>query len=190
MTQLLCNTNIGERRAQRIEDTSWTIRVLLAIAAALLIFGWGVESGVCGDVQGVVSDASTGLPVPGATVILWETQDTTTTNASGEYFFASIPSGATLVIGKPGYAAGVGTATSCFCPYQCDYDADGFLTALDLGHMIDVLFAGKSDIQDLTCPTSRMDFDNDGFATALDLGKLIDHLFAGASSPLDPCSPL
>jgi hypothetical protein len=79
----------------------------------------------------------------------------------------------------------------CACPFQADYDGDGFLTALDLGNMIDVLFAGKPDITDSPgCPTSRMDFDNDGFATALDLGKLIDHLFAGAVGPCDPCNPI
>jgi hypothetical protein len=75
----------------------------------------------------------------------------------------------------------------CTCLFQGDYDADGFLTAIDLGNMIDVLFAGKPDITDPDCPTSRMDFDNDGFATALDLGALIDHLFAGGSGPMNPC---
>lgn len=79
----------------------------------------------------------------------------------------------------------------CDCPYQADYDADGFLTALDLGNMIDVLFTGKPDIQDPTClSTTREDFDADGFATALDLGKLIDHLFAGQPGPCDPCDPV
>lgn len=77
----------------------------------------------------------------------------------------------------------------CDCPNQADYDGDGFLTALDLGNMIDVLFAGKPDIQDPACSTSREDVDCDGFATALDLGKLIDHLFAGGDPPCNPCSP-
>jgi hypothetical protein len=77
----------------------------------------------------------------------------------------------------------------CECKYQGDYDADLFLTALDLGNMIDVLFVGKPDIQDPYCPRTRMDFDDDGFATALDLGKLIDHLFVGGPPPADPCLP-
>jgi hypothetical protein len=75
----------------------------------------------------------------------------------------------------------------CECLWQGDYDEDEFLTALDLGNMVDVLFAGKADITDDLCPTSRMDFDFDEFATALDLGKLIDHLFAGGLGPCDPC---
>ena len=81
-----------------------------------------------------------------------------------------------------------GTPT-CVCDFQGDYDGDHFLTALDLGNMIDVLFAGKPDITDPLCLTSRMDFDYDHFATALDLGKLIDHLFAGADPPCQPCAP-
>ena len=69
-----------------------------------------------------------------------------------------------------------------------DYDGDGFLTALDLGINIDVLFAGTPDITDPNCPTSRGDLDCDGFNTALDLGIFIDHLFAGGPPPCDPCT--
>jgi len=75
----------------------------------------------------------------------------------------------------------------CACPYQSDFDEDGFLTALDLGAMIDILFAGDPDVSDPNCPTTRADFDCDGFSTALDLGGLIDHLFAGEAGPCDPC---
>ena len=77
--------------------------------------------------------------------------------------------------------------TGCACPYQCDYDEDGFLTALDLSALIDVLFTGRPEDQDLDCPTSRGDFDCDGFPTALDLSGLIDHLFAGGAGPCEPC---
>jgi len=85
---------------------------------------------------------------------------------------------------------GVGDACDgiCDCPYQCDFDEDGFGTALDLGNLIDVLFAGREDTQDVTCPTVRADADCDGFSTALDLGILIDYLFAGAAAPCDPCA--
>jgi hypothetical protein len=76
---------------------------------------------------------------------------------------------------------------SCSCPYQGDFDADGFLTALDLAGMIDILFAGRVDPKDPLCPATRADFDCDGFATALDLGGIIDHLFAGGAGPCDPC---
>jgi len=88
-----------------------------------------------------------------------------------------------------GYWYGVSATTGCSCPYQCDYDEDNFLTALDLGGLIDVLFAGAPEVTDPDCPTSRGDFDCDGFPTALDLGGLIDHLFAGGAAPCDPCSP-
>jgi hypothetical protein len=77
----------------------------------------------------------------------------------------------------------------CDCSSMCDYDNDGFLTALDLGLLIDVLFAGGTDIRDSTCPASRGDFDCDGFPMALDVGGLIDHLFTGGDPPCDPCAP-
>jgi len=89
-----------------------------------------------------------------------------------------------------GYWWGVFTASgACACPNQSDFDRDGFLTALDLSEMIDILFAGHPDVQDLVCPSPRADFDCDGFSTALDLSGLIDHLFAGAVGPCDPCTP-
>jgi hypothetical protein len=78
--------------------------------------------------------------------------------------------------------------TSCSCPYTCDFDADGFHTALDLSSEIDVLFAGGTDPADPWCPSTRGDFDCDGFATALDLAAMIDLLFAGGAGPCDPCS--
>jgi hypothetical protein len=80
-------------------------------------------------------------------------------------------------------------ADLCRCPFQSDFDEDGFLTALDLSAMIDILFAGQPDVKDPVCPSPRADFDCDGFSTALDLGGLIDHLFAGGDPPCDPCAP-
>lgn len=60
-----------------------------------------------------------------------------------------------------------------------DLDKDGFLTALDLAIMIDILFAGHP----LPDPPWIADLDGDGFPTALDLAIMIDHLFAGAPEP-------
>ena len=54
-----------------------------------------------------------------------------------------------------GFFAG---AAICNCENQGDFDEDGFITALDLGSMIDVLFAGAPDIRDPNCPTTRLDF--------------------------------
>jgi hypothetical protein len=91
--------------------------------------------------------------------------------------------------GNEGDPSNEASVQFCDCPFQCDYDADGFLTALDLGGLIDVLFAGRPEEQDPQCPSGRGDFDCDGFPTALDLSGLIDHLFAGGPPPCDPCVP-
>lgn len=80
-----------------------------------------------------------------------------------------------------------GVGAICACPHQCDFDGDGFQTALDLGNMIDILFAGKPELRDPGCPIPRGDFDCDRFSTALDLGHLIDYLFAGGPAPCNPC---
>jgi hypothetical protein len=78
----------------------------------------------------------------------------------------------------------------CDCPWQSDWDEDTFITALDLGSLIDILFAGDDPVQDPLCPTVRGDFDCDTFPTALDLGNLIDYLFASGPGPCLPCDVL
>lgn len=82
---------------------------------------------------------------------------------------------------------------SGFCPTQQfyvelpylvgDLDGDGFLTALDLSTLIDVLYAGAPIPLP---PDARADLNCDGFPDALDLAVLIDVLFAGAPQPTCP----
>jgi hypothetical protein len=76
---------------------------------------------------------------------------------------------------------------ACECPGHGDIDADGFMTPLDLGQAVDILFAGAVNVQDLRCIVPRADFDCDGFTTPLDLGALIDHLFASGPPAGNPC---
>ena len=112
--------------------------------------------------------------------------DTTCTDPTNHQYW--VESGPFIKNGIPTtFTKGVVTVLACECAYQCDFDADGFATALDLGSLIDVLFAGAPNIQDPTCPGARADFDCDGFPTALDLGGLVDYLFAGGDPPCNPC---
>jgi len=112
--------------------------------------------------------------------------DTTCIDPTNHQYW--VESGPFIKDGIPAtFTKGVITVLACDCSFQSDFDGDNFVTALDLGSMIDLLFAGATDIQDPACPSTRSDFDCDGFATALDLGGLIDYLFAGGDSPCDPC---
>jgi hypothetical protein len=63
-----------------------------------------------------------------------------------------------------------------------DMDGDGFHTALDLGFMIDLLFAGGA----YPCPEYVADMNCDTFPDVLDLGWLINLLFANGIP--SPCS--
>ncbi len=64
-----------------------------------------------------------------------------------------------------------------------DLDDDGFITALDLAALVDVLFAGAPI---LAPAPERADLNCDGFPDALDLAIIIDHLFAGRPEPTCP----
>ena len=109
--------------------------------------------------------------------------DSTCANPSNHVLFADL---ANLTI-IPSFTKGI-INIGCQCPFQTDFDADGFLSALDLNNLADLLFAGQTDIQDPNCPKPRSDCDCDGFPTVLDLGWLVDHLYAGGPAPCQPCS--
>lgn len=113
--------------------------------------------------------------------------DTTCTNPSGHLLFTMT---AGLWTPLPvDFIAGTVTCEPCHCTFQGDLDGDGFVTALDLSHNVDVLFRSGINIQDTDCPIPRADFDGDKFSTALDLGFMVDYLFAGGPGPVDPCAP-
>ncbi|MBD3299103.1 MAG: hypothetical protein GF341_10640 [candidate division Zixibacteria bacterium] len=76
------------------------------------------------------------------------------------------------------------------CPWQADFDEDGFPTAVDLNTLINIIFFNASDVQDPGCPSARSDFNYDGVADAVDLNALIQHLFFNAEGPCDPCTPV
>ncbi|GAB4316588.1 MAG: hypothetical protein Kow0074_04610 [Candidatus Zixiibacteriota bacterium] len=93
------------------------------------------------------------------------------------------------------YQAGIGywygaeaTGGGCSCPFQCDFDENLVLDAVDLNGEIDALFFGGPNPQDPGCPTTRADFNVDSFPDATDLNLLIDHLFFGGPPPVDPCA--
>jgi len=75
----------------------------------------------------------------------------------------------------------------CECPWQGDYDADGFLTAVDLARLINIVYFGSIGTQDPDCPVRRGDLDFNGFTDTVDLALMIDHVFFGGPGPADPC---
>ena len=79
------------------------------------------------------------------------------------------------------------TETECRCWNHMDLDGDGFPTALDIQALVDVLFAGRTDIQDPDCVRTRSDIDCDDFTTVLDLHFLVGYMFEGGFPPCNPC---
>jgi len=121
-----------------------------------------------------------------------------TLNADGSFFYK--PSGSFVGIDQFTYYANDGSLNSATpgtvylhvkmggAIVLGDYDEDGFLTAIDMGKMIDALYAGGPDPHDAGCDTRpRGDFDGDGFTTSLDFANLVDYLFAGGHGPYNPC---
>jgi PKD repeat protein len=93
--------------------------------------------------------------------------------------FVPVFNGATLKI-----------ASACDCSAQGDINGDGEPTAVDLGILIDHVFAGgaKPPVDPLCPHADRGDMDCSGFDDALDIGIMIDWLYAGGAGPCDPCT--
>ena len=93
------------------------------------------------------------------------------------------------------YQAGIGywygaeaSGGGCSCPFQCDFDENSVLDAVDLNGEIDALFFNGPNPQDPGCPTTRADFNFDLAPDAVDLNELISHLFFNGPPPVDPCA--
>lgn len=142
-----------------------------------LLFGPALPPGADGTTPSIAFDFTAPLTTGSFEI------DSTCRDPAGHLTFVTTVNEAIV----PAFTKGTIDVVECDCPHQGDFDADGFLTALDVGALIDVLFAGRTDVRDPGCPSTRADFDCDGFATAMDLGVFIDHLFAGGSLPCDPC---
>ena len=161
-------------------------------------------------VKGTVTDAGTGDPLLAHVAVLNHDADSSglyTDPDLGDYCRMLAPGVYDFEFSANGYVSqtilgvtvadgqitslnvALSTPPACICSHQGDAEPDGFITALDLAELIDILFAGKFEAQDLECVTVRFDLDCDFFSTALDLAVLIDHLYAGAPGPCDPCNP-
>jgi hypothetical protein len=79
---------------------------------------------------------------------------------------------------------------SCDCSAQGDVVDDGEPNTLDLGALIDYVFATAVQPPiDAACPhNDRGDMNCDGYDDTLDISILIDWLYAGGDPPCDPCS--
>jgi hypothetical protein len=82
----------------------------------------------------------------------------------------------------------INVVEGCVCDFQGDLDGSSAIDAVDLAVVIDIVFFGASDVQDVSCPRTRADFNNDGVSDAVDLALVIDHVFFGGPGPIDPCS--
>ncbi|MGD8922952.1 MAG: carboxypeptidase-like regulatory domain-containing protein [Candidatus Zixiibacteriota bacterium] len=157
-------------------------RIGLALVIPAVICCFGGMAGAT-DLTGVIHDSATGQPVPGATVIVLETSDTTQTDGSGTYFFSSLPSGSyTLLVGHSGYSPQVRPSVGACCGQytggytgNTDCDTGGRYTLNDVTVLIDNVFLTHND---LCCPENgNVDGSIDGKLTLNDITKLIDNVF-------------
>ncbi len=77
----------------------------IAVAAAVAIIPLGLWASTTGKIAGVVEDAKSGEPIPGATIQVVGSNIATQTDADGEYFIINLPAGSySLAVSVIGFA--------------------------------------------------------------------------------------
>jgi len=142
------------------------------------------------DVLGQVHDSVTGQPLANVSVIVYETGDSTSTDADGNYFFPGIPDGLyTFLVGSPNYRPSIMPyvqvgAGCCIGPLRgnVDYDPADAVDISDLVYLVDYMFASGPTPP---CP-EEVDLNADGGTDISDLVYLVDYMFSGGPGP-QPC---
>ena len=133
------------------------------------------------EVYGIVSDQSTGEPIAGALVWIYESGDSVRTNGLGEYYFANITDGNyTVISGGENYVPKIlGSVT--ISGYICgDVNADVDINILDITYLIAFLYLSGP------APNSseNADVDNSGAINILDITYLISFLYQDGPEPV------
>ena len=142
------------------------------------------------DILGQVSDSVTGLPLANAKVIVYETGDSTTTDANGNYFISSIPNGVyTFLIGSADYSPlilrSVLVGSGCCLGAirgNVDYDHGDGIDISDLVYLVDYMFVSGP----MPPCLQEADLNADNGIDISDLVYLVDYMFVGGPEPL-PC---
>ncbi len=150
-----------------------------------------IKPAAAGDASGVVTDVSTNQPIAGAVVILWETSDTTTTNAAGEYFFSAVPAdGFTLVAGLSGYEPAVKRG-DCDCGNWGDVTCDGAINPVDVVFMVNYVYKNWQLLcAPPNCPRTAGDVNCDDNVNPVDVVYYVNFVYKNwGAFCSDPCTP-
>jgi hypothetical protein len=75
-----------------------SIIVVLLTGLLVLVFAQVIQAGTAGKIAGVVRDSESGVPLPGAAVMINGTSIGTSTDEDGEYFILNVPVGTYMVV--------------------------------------------------------------------------------------------
>lgn len=143
------------------------------------------------DVVGTVRDSQTGQPLAGVTVMILQTGDSTTTDATGRYSFSAVPEGLyTFIVGETDYEprtltqVSIGASCCIGATGNVNNDPGNVVDISDLTALVNYLFV---TFQPLVCPpAANIDGDSGGIVDISDLTRLVNHLFV-TFAPTAPC---
>lgn len=77
----------------------------------------------------------------------------------------------------------------CNCQKQGDLDSSGFIDAVDVLKVIQIVFVKGTDIKDPSCPRTRGDMNVNGVVDVNDVLYIIKTAFTNGPAPVNPCGP-
>ncbi len=84
-------------RTNPVKEISFVVKVILVASLFVLMLGQITWAGTAGKIAGVVKDAESGIPLPGASIMIKSTSIGTSTDEDGEYFILNVPVGTKTV---------------------------------------------------------------------------------------------
>jgi len=158
-------------------------RLSLLVAIIVINLAAFPETGRGTDVIGLVVDSVSGMPLPGVSVVIVGTGDSTLTDGVGRYYFPNVAPGRyAILIGRAQYQPRILPLVGIGVPaYICgDPNGDGQANVGDAVYIISYVFRGGPSPN----PLAAGDANGDGICNIGDVVYLVNYIFRGGVPPV------
>lgn len=141
-------------RTNPVKEISFVGKVILAASLLVLLLGQITWAGTAGKIAGVVKDAESGIPLPGASIMIQGTSIGTSTDEDGEYFILNVPVGTkTVEASLIGYQMVIQTQVTVLLDLTTPLDFQLKSTPIELKKGVTVVATRPLIQKDLTSST-------------------------------------
>ena len=140
-----------------VKEITFILKLILVAGLFVLLLGQTVWGGTAGKIAGVIRDTESGIPLPGASVMIKGTSIGTSTDEDGEYFFLNVPVGTyTVEASLIGYQTVIQTQVTVLLDLTTPLDFALKSTPIELEKGVTVVATRPLIQKDLTSSTDMV----------------------------------